>query len=108
MYEINDSLLQEIVTRIVRQSNPQRIILFGSRARHDARPESDLDLLVVAEDRRPRALRASELYGVLSDIPVAMDIVVYQSDEILEWSNVPQAFVTTAVREGMLLYENHG
>ena len=108
MAEINDILMQEIVRRIVRQASPQRVILFGSRARGDARPESDLDLLVVAKDPRPRAARASELYSVLSDIPIAMDILVYQPDEILEWSNVPQAFVTTAVREGRLLYENHG
>lgn len=108
MYEINDILMQEIVGRIVRQANPQRVILFGSRARGDAHPESDLDLLVVAEDARPRAARASELYGVLSDIPIPMDILVYQPSEIIEWSNVPQAFVTTAVREGALLYENHG
>ncbi len=108
MYDISDNLMQEIVRRIVCQANPQRVILFGSRARRDARPESDLDLLVVTKDARPRAARASELYGVLSDIPIAMDILVYQPDEILEWSNVPQAFVTTAVREGTLLYENYG
>ena len=105
MYEITDSLMQEIVRRIVREANPHQVILFGSRARGDARPESDLDLLVVAEDARPRAARASELYGVLSDIPIPIDILVYQSSEIIEWSNVPQAFVTTAVREGALLYE---
>lgn len=108
MYDINDALMHEIVRRIVRQAHPQRVILFGSRARGDARPESDLDLLVVAEDCRPRAARASELYSVLSNIPIPMDILVYRPDEIIEWSNVPQAFVTTAVREGMLLYENHG
>ena len=108
MDKINDSLMQEIVSRIVRIVNPLRVIMFGSRARGDARPESDLDLLVVAEDARPRAVRASELYGVLSDIPIPMDILVYQPAEITEWSNVPQAFVTTAVREGTLLYENHG
>ncbi len=108
MYEINDNLMQEIVRRIVSKAKPQRVILFGSRARGDAHPHSDLDLLVVTEDARPRAVRASELYGVLSDIPIPMDILVYQPAEITEWSNVPQAFVTTAVREGTLLYENHG
>ena len=97
--------MQEIVSRIVRQANPQRVILFGSRALRDARPESDLDLLVVPEDARPRAARSSDLYGSLSDIPFAMDILVYQPSEIMEWSNVPEAWVTTAVREGALLYE---
>lgn len=99
--------MQEIVERIVRQAHPKQVISFGSRARGAARPESDLDLLVVAEDAWPRAARASELYGIFSDIPIAMDVVVYQPDEIREWSNVPQAFVTTAVREGMLFHESH-
>ena len=106
MYEINDALMQEIVRRIVRQANPQRVILFGSRARGDARPESDLDFWVVAEDNRSRATRASDLYGILSDIPIPMDILVYQPDEITEWSSVPQAFVTTAIREGKPLYDS--
>ena len=106
MVEISNTLMQEIVSRIVHKANPQQVILFGIRARGDARPESDLDLLVVAEDTRSRTARASELYGILSDIPIAMDILVYQPAEIHEWSDVPQAFVTTAVREGRLLYEN--
>ena len=108
MPELDDNLMQEIVSRIVLKARPQQVILFGSRARNDARLESDLDLLVIADDCRPHASRASELYGVLSDILVPMDILVYQPEEVAEWQNVPQAFVTTAVREGRLLYENHG
>ena len=106
MHTVDDNLMQEIVSRIVREAQPKQVILFGSRARGDARPESDLDLLVVKEDARPRSLRSSELYGVLSDIMIPMDILVYQPHEIFEWSNVPQAFVTTVIREGKLLYED--
>ena len=108
MYSVDDNLMREIVRRIVDTSHPEKVILFGSRARGDCRGDSDIDLLVVADDPRPRSLRASALYGALSDILVPMDILVYCPDEIVEWSNVLQAFVTTAVREGNLLYENHG
>lgn len=108
MNSTNDPLLSEIVRRIVHEAQPARVILFGSRARGDHRQESDIDLLVVSEDMRPRALRASALYGVLSDILIPMDILVYRPEEIEEWKNVPQAFVTTAIREGSVLYENHG
>lgn len=104
----NDSLMNEIVRRIVVTARPEKIILFGSRARGDARLDSDIDLLVVADDPQPRSRRASALYGVLSDILVPMDILMYRPEEIEEWRNVPQAFVTTAVREGRVLYENHG
>jgi hypothetical protein len=37
-----------------------------------------------------------------------MDIVVYSPEEVREWSEVRQAFVTTAIREGQVLYENPG
>lgn len=107
-YSVDGCLMSEIVRRIVVTAQPEKIILFGSRARGDARLDSDIDLLVVADDPQPRSLRASALYGVLSDILVPMDILVYRPEEIEEWRNVPQAFVTTVVREGRVLYENHG
>jgi predicted nucleotidyltransferase len=107
MYQIDDKLMTEIVRCIVATARPEKVILFGSRARGDARLDSDLDLLIVAADPQPRSLRASALYGVLSDIMIPMDILVYRPEEIEEWRNVPQAFVTTAVREGSILYECH-
>ena len=64
-------------------------------------------MLVIASDTRPRSQRDADLYGVLSDIVFPMDILVYQPDEIAEWQNAAQAFVTTAVREGTVLYENN-
>jgi predicted nucleotidyltransferase len=105
---INPQLIQEIVRRIVAVSQPEKVILFGSRARGTARPTSDIDLLVITHTTQPRHRRAPPLYGVLSDILVPMDIVVYSPEEVQEWSEVRQAFVTTAIREGQVLYENPG
>ena len=106
MYTVDDILMTEIVRRIVVTAHPQKVILFGSRARGEAHPGSDIDLLIVANDIRPRSQRSCDLYGILSDIPIPMDILVYRADEIEDWRNVPQAFVTTAVREGSVLYES--
>jgi predicted nucleotidyltransferase len=102
----NPQLIQEIVRRIVKAIQPEKVILFGSRARGTARPESDIDLLVIARSTQPRHRRAAPLYGALSDILTPMDIVVYSPEEVQEWSEVRQAFVTTAIREGQVLYEN--
>jgi len=105
---IDDGLLEEVVRRIVETIQPRRVILFGSRARGDARERSDIDLLVIADSDEPRHLRSAPLYGVLSDILVPMDILVYTPEEVEEWSAVPQAFVTTAAREGKVIYEKQG
>ncbi len=99
--------MQEIVNRIVETLHPVKIILFGSRARHDAHADSDIDLLVIAHSTQPRYQRAAPLYGALSDILVPMDIMVYTPEEVYDWSSVPQAFVNTAMREGKVLYENN-
>ena len=98
----------EVVRRIVAVAQPDKIILFGSRARGTARPGSDVDLLIVADSTQPRFKRAARFYGALRDLPVPMDILVFTPQEIREWSGVRQAFVTTAVREGKVLYENQG
>jgi predicted nucleotidyltransferase len=102
---IEPTIIGEIVRRIVRLIHPEKIVLFGSYARGDSRSESDIDLLVIADSTEPRYRRSVPLYGALSDILVPMDILVYSPSEVKEWSNVRQAFVTTAVREGKVIYE---
>jgi len=105
MGAVTDSLLEEVVRRIVETVQPDRIILFGSRARGEAGPGSDLDLLVIKESDEPRYRRSIPILGALSRIMVPMDILVYTPEEVREWSQVRQAFVTTALREGRVLYE---
>ena len=99
------TLLDEMVARIRDVMAPERVILFGSRARGKGRAASDFDLLVIKESDEPRYRRSAPLYTKLADLPVEVDIVVYTPDEVSEWSAVPQAFVTTAIREGQVLYE---
>lgn len=97
---------REITRRILRVIRPRKIILFGSRARGKTRPESDWDILVVADSRRPRYQRSPPLYGALSGLRQPIDILVYTPKEIEEWRHVKSAFITTAVREGKILYED--
>jgi len=107
MLHDDGKLIDEIIRRIVNAIQPEKIVLFGSRARGEARPESDMDILVIANSQEPRYRRSSRLYHILSDILVPMDVLVYSPDEVSEWRNVHQAFITTALREGKVLYEKH-
>ncbi len=105
---MNQDLVADIVRRIVQTAQPEKIILFGSRARGDARPDSDFDLLVIKESDEPRHRRDAPLYVAVADLPVEVEVMVYTPQEVEEWSQVPQAFITTAVREGKVVYEREG
>ena len=98
-------ILRQIVDRVRRVADPQRIVLFGSQARSEARENSDFDILVVWSSQAPRFQRSAPIYAALADLPIEVEVVVYTPTEIEEWSKVPQAFVTTAIREGRVLYE---
>lgn len=105
---VTDELLAEVVRRILAVGNPQQIVLFGSQARGDARPDSDLDLLIIEASDLPRHRRAARYLRALAGIFPSKDLVVWTPDEVREWAGVPQAFITTALREGRVLYEHPG
>ena len=100
--------MEQVLSRIVATSHPQKVVLFGSRARGKQRSESDYDLLVIKKSDEPRYRRAVPLYEALVGLLANVDIMVYTPEEVSEWSDVPEAFVTTAVREGKVLYEAKG
>lgn len=102
---IDDAMLQEIVRRLVDTVDPDRIIMFGSRARGDARPDSDLDLLIIKDSSEPRHRRTIPAYYALAGLAVPTDILWRTAAEIAEWERVPNHVTTRAIREGKVLYE---
>lgn len=97
--------LQEITRRIAERFRPRRIVLFGSYARGEAGPESDLDLFVEMEsDRRPpeRAAEVAALFG-LRRWP--LDVVVYTPQEVEQLRGVRGTLLSIIEREGRVLYE---
>jgi len=103
---VTESLLAQVIERICKAGSPQRIVLFGSRARGEARPDSDLDLLIIEESDLPRHQRSPRYYHALAGLFPAKDILVYTPAEVEDWAEVPNAFITTALREGKVLYGN--
>ena len=101
----SEPLLQTIVQRLLAAGQPQKIILFGSQARGQASRDSDYDLLVIEDSSQPRYRRAVPYRRALKDLGTSKDIVVWTPREIAEWQNVSNAFITTALREGTVLYE---
>ncbi len=102
---VNQALLADVVERLQAVGKPLKVVLFGSHARGDSHATSDLDLLVVEESDLPRHQRSPQYYKALAGVFPAKDITVWTPAEIQDWSAVPNAFVTTALREGKILYE---
>ncbi len=90
--------------RIVRRFRPEKIILFGSRARGDARPDSDVDLLIVMPVEGSKRRKAVEIGVALHDIRIAKDLIVVTPEEF-EWrKDTIGTIERPAWREGKLLY----
>ncbi|MEW6275498.1 MAG: nucleotidyltransferase domain-containing protein [Bacillota bacterium] len=103
---VTEELLSEVVQRILSATKkPKLIALFGSRARGNPRPDSDLDILIVMDSDLPRWKRPAPIRRALTGLFPAKDIVVYTPQEVEEWKAVPNAFITTILREGKILYE---
>ena len=109
MSPVTDALLDQMVQAIVAEVDPEQVILFGSRARGDAREDSDVDLVVVEAEpfgkTRSRRLEAVRLWKSLSGFIVPKDILVYSRDEVEYWRDSLNHVLARALREGKVLYE---
>ena len=96
--------IQKMVDRIVERFHPEKVILFGSHARGEAGPDSDVDLLVVMPVEGSRREKAVQIGVALQDIRGAKDIIV-TTPENFEWrKEVSGTIERPADREGMVLY----
>jgi len=98
-------MLKKMVERMCQVGHPEKIVLFGSMARGEQHADSDVDLLVIEQTKLPRYKRASLYRRAIRGMCIAKDIVVYSPKEVAEWEIVPNAFITTILREGQVLYE---
>jgi len=100
-----DPLLAEVVRRLVDAYAPERIYLFGSRARGDARPDSDYDpLVLLADSDQPSYRRARQGYHVLHASGIADDLLVWTTAEFERWLPAKASLPATVSREGQILY----
>lgn len=97
--------LDEIVARLVKAYEPERVYLFGSRARRDDGADSDYDLLVIVPDSAPPERRRSRLaYEVLRGTGIAVDVVVTTHSYFEARRQVRSSLPATVEREGKLLH----
>lgn len=104
---ITEADMAAMSARIAETVHPERIILFGSRARGDAAPDSDVDLLVIVPEGFSGAQRWRMMQTIrksIARIRCSKDILLYSRDEVEQWRSSLNHVVATALREGKVLY----
>ena len=102
---LEDPILAEMVRRLIDAYGPDRIYLFGSRARDEATEDSDYDLMVVVRSSEMAfTARCQQAYLLLCGLRAAKDVIVLTWDEFERKRTVVASLPAAVVREGKLLY----
>lgn len=96
--------MPELVRRILAVSSPRQIILFGSYARGDFGPDSDLDVLIIEDEVDSINAETQRLYQALRGLGVPVDIVVTRTAYIQRYGDLVGSVARPALREGRVLY----
>lgn len=102
---LSEKTIRQIVEVITAHLSPRRVILFGSYARGEPEPDSDLDLFIELDPPLPARGRASRIKQLFDPYPCPMDIVVYSPEEVAYWKEAPASLVASVLRDGKVLYE---
>lgn len=97
--------IPKMVRRIVRRFAPERVILFGSHARGEGGPDSDVDLLVVMPVQGSKREKRIEIGVALSRFVIPLDIVLSTPEELEARRHIPGTIERPAMLEGKTLYE---
>ena len=100
---VERSTLDDIVRRIIEVAQPEKIILFGSAARGEMGPHSDLDFLIVRKGGHSRKL-VGQIYRKLYGVGVAVDAIVVSPEDVERYKDSHALVIKPALREGTVVY----
>lgn len=90
--------------RLVATIKPRAVVLYGSVARGDDGPHSDIDLLVIVDDDRARHEQATTALRAVARLDPEVDVVVVSQGSVEAHRDVPGTIIRPALREGKVLY----
>jgi uncharacterized protein len=102
---IDAELISQVVERILKVAEPQRIILFGSAATGDATRDSDIDLLVIQRSFRSEREESIRLRKAMGDMDIPIDVFAMTSDRFEETKEVIGGLAYPANKYGRVIYE---
>lgn len=103
-HRVPKEVLDEIVRRIVKVAEPERIILFGSAARGTMGPNSDIDILIIKRGQFHRGHLTEAIYMNLIGVGQAVDVIVVTPEDVERYQNSHPLVIAPALREGKEIY----
>jgi uncharacterized protein len=97
--------INDIVDRIAKSYNPEKIILFGSYANGNYSEGSDLDFILIKETSAPKHKRGLDVRRLFYGLPIPMDFKIYTSSEFKKELNNQYSFLSAAIKGSKILYE---
>ncbi len=102
---IPDQVIQEIIRRIAERFSPKKILLFGSYASNQPKPESDLDLLIVLDTSIREIQQALEIRQYIN-VDFGLDLIVITPDHLARRLELGDFFLSEIIEKGKVLYES--
>lgn len=102
----NQETLKEIIRRVVETAQPERIILFGSAARGEMGPNSDVDLLVVKRGKFDQRKLTGDIYQSLYGVGHAVDVIVVTPEQVEQHRQSFWLVIAAAMRDGREVYHS--
>jgi len=101
---VKRQVLADVIRRVVEAAQPDKIVLFGSAARGEMGPNSDLDLLVIKGGKFHRGRVTTEIYRHLAGADAAVDVVVVTPEEVERYRHTHCLVICPAMKEGKVVY----
>ena len=97
------SQIDSITNQLIKKYKPQKIFLFGSSVTGDMTADSDLDFLIIKDDKKDPYNRIVEVYGLVKK-NIAADFIVYTPQEFAERLKLGDPFIASILSEGKVIY----
>ena len=101
---LKQEILEDIINRIVETVRPEKIILFGSAARGEMGPNSDVDLLIIRKGGHSRKL-VGQIYRKLHGVGAAVDAVMVSPADVERYKDSHALIIKPALAEGRVVYD---
>lgn len=101
---ISDPMIERAIQAIAEAIHPQRIILFGSRARGTARPDSDLDLVIIYGGEKSKRQIKLDIHRLLEPASFPLDLFVLSPEEMRRQRHVANTLAREISERGITVY----